>query len=207
MSDLRTEKPLDRRVQRTRELLRKAILELVAERGLDDLRIEDITERANLRRATFYMHYRDREELLADALTQTFDQLAQQTEHVASQDHFGGKTQLDAYLVTFRHAEAHHQLYKNLLMGSSSAIFARRIRNYLATIIQHGGVASVVTAQFIAGAELSLITWWLEQDRPIPVEAIAEQAYQLVIHGLDGVRNGITVDSLSKNSPNSQEND
>jgi AcrR family transcriptional regulator len=198
-------KPLDRRVQRTRALLRSAILELVAERGLDALRIEDITERANLRRATFYMHYRDREELLADALTETFDQLAQQTEHVAKQDQFGGKTQLEAYLVTFRHAEAHHQLYKNLLTGSSSAIFARRIREYLAAIIQRGGAASVVTAQFIAGAELSLITWWLEQDRPLPAESIAEQAYRLVMHGLDGL--GLTADQPSRRLLNSRETD
>lgn len=185
---INTTKPekLDRRIQRTRELLRTAILELVAEQGLDSLRIEDITDRANLRRATFYMHYRDKDELLTDALTTTFNQLAQETEHFATRDRFGGKTQLDAYLVTFRHAEAHHQLYKNLLMGGSAAIFSRRIRDYLAAIILRSGMVSAVTAQFIAGAELSMITWWLEQDRPMPAETIAEQVWELVMHGLDG---------------------
>lgn len=186
METLPKPEKLDRRIQRTRELLRGAILELVAERGLDNLRIEDITERANLRRATFYMHYRDREELLTDALTATFNHLAQETEHTATQDQFGGKTQLEAYLVTFRHAEAHHRLYKNLLTGSSGAVFAGRIRDYLAAIILRAGVASAITAQFIAGAELNMIIWWLEHDRPMPVEVIATQVWQLVMHGLDG---------------------
>jgi AcrR family transcriptional regulator len=187
---MNSQKPekMDRRVRRTRGLLRAAILELVAERGLDALRIEDITERANLRRATFYMHYRDKEELLTDALTETFDQLAREAEHVATPDGYGGKTRLEAWLVTFRHAEQHHRLYKNLLTGGSGAAFAGRIRDYLAALILRAGGVSVVTAQFIAGAELSMITWWLEQDRPMPAEQIAEQTWRLAMHGLTGLQ-------------------
>src|SRR5688500_7149656 len=53
----------DRRVQRTRELLQKALIELISERGHDAIRIQDIVDRANVGRTTFYLHYSSKEEL------------------------------------------------------------------------------------------------------------------------------------------------
>jgi AcrR family transcriptional regulator len=46
----------DRRVQRTRELLQKALIELISERGYDALTIQDIVDHANVGRTTFYLH-------------------------------------------------------------------------------------------------------------------------------------------------------
>ena len=62
MSDEKT----DRRIQRTRELLRKALMELIDEKGYDAVTIQDITERANLGRTTFYLHYQSKEDLFLD---------------------------------------------------------------------------------------------------------------------------------------------
>lgn len=185
------EKP-DRRVQRTRGLLCAAILALLAERTLESLRIEDITERANLRRATFYMHYKDKEELLVDALSAIFNDLVQQTEHTASGDGYGGKTRLDAYLVTFRHAETYHAVYKNLLSGHSGALITRHIRDYLATVIMRSGSVPEVEAQYIAGSEVALVCWWIEHDRPMAAERMAAEAHRLITEGIEG--RGIQLD-------------
>ena len=54
----------DRRVQRTRELLQKALIELISERGYDAITIQDIVDRANVGRTTFYLHYSSKDELL-----------------------------------------------------------------------------------------------------------------------------------------------
>ena len=56
----------DRRIQRTRQSLRTALLELIKEKGYDAISIEEITERANVGRATFYLHYKDKEDLLLE---------------------------------------------------------------------------------------------------------------------------------------------
>ncbi len=53
---------IDRRVQRTRELLQKALIELIGERKYDALTIEDIAHRANVGRTTFYLHYRSKDD-------------------------------------------------------------------------------------------------------------------------------------------------
>lgn len=57
-------KPEDRRVRRTRAALRKALVELVLDKGFQAVTVEEITERADIGRATFYAHYRDKEDLL-----------------------------------------------------------------------------------------------------------------------------------------------
>ena len=54
---------MDRRIQRTRELLQKALIELIDERGYDAVTIQDIVERANIGRTTFYKHYNGKDDL------------------------------------------------------------------------------------------------------------------------------------------------
>jgi AcrR family transcriptional regulator len=53
----------DRRTQRTREQLQKALIELIREREYDDITIQDIVVRANIGRTTFYLHYNNKDEL------------------------------------------------------------------------------------------------------------------------------------------------
>ena len=58
----------DRRITRTRAALHLAMLELVKEKGYEAVTVEEITTRANLGRTTFYLHYKDKEELLLENL-------------------------------------------------------------------------------------------------------------------------------------------
>lgn len=60
----------DRRITRTRAALHLAMLELVKEKGYEAVTVEEITTRANLGRTTFYLHYKDKEELLLENLDQ-----------------------------------------------------------------------------------------------------------------------------------------
>jgi AcrR family transcriptional regulator len=187
---------LDRRVQRTRALLRAALLALIVEQGYDSIRLQDITDRANLRRATFYKHYNDKEELLLSALSENFDVLVRESQHVAQSDSFGGKTHVEAYLVTFQHAAQNHVLYRNILGSQSGALFARRIREYLAALVMQGlktippGKLSTppeVLANYIAGTELSMITWWLENNMPYSAQEMVEMVHRLMLNGIAGV--------------------
>ena len=59
-----THKRLDRRVERTRHLLQQAFREVVQEKGFTATSIQDITERANVSRGTFYLHFADKYMLL-----------------------------------------------------------------------------------------------------------------------------------------------
>src|SRR3954469_23951916 len=54
----------DRRVRRTRRLLREALLALVLEKGYEAVTVQDVLDRADVGRATFYAHFRDKDDLL-----------------------------------------------------------------------------------------------------------------------------------------------
>jgi AcrR family transcriptional regulator len=187
------EKKLDRRVQRTRRMLRDALIEVILEKGYEAVTVQDITERADLRRATFYLHYRDKEELLLTALEETFEELVKQIESVMQSDGLAGKTQLEPYLVTFKHVEANQDLYRSILCGQGAAVIAQRIRDYLANHVHNGlaldamTVPSDVLANYIAGTELALITWWLEHNRPYSAEHMARMTHRLILNGAQGV--------------------
>src|SRR4051812_34005318 len=53
----------DRRTQRTREMLQKALIELIGERSYDAITVQEIVDRANVARATFYVHYNSKDDL------------------------------------------------------------------------------------------------------------------------------------------------
>jgi AcrR family transcriptional regulator len=68
-----TSRKIDPRIERTREMLRNALMALIQEKGFDAISVQDITERARLNRATFYLHYRDKQDLLIRTNEEVFD--------------------------------------------------------------------------------------------------------------------------------------
>lgn len=70
-------KPLDRRVRRTRKLLKEGLTELLREMPFSAISARTITERKDLNRATFYLHYKNTYDLLQD-VEEDFFELAQE---------------------------------------------------------------------------------------------------------------------------------
>ena len=48
---------IDRRVSKTKKLLSDALMALIIEKGYDDVKVQDILDKANVGRTTFYLHY------------------------------------------------------------------------------------------------------------------------------------------------------
>lgn len=71
-----TEGKIDRRQARTKLALRKALMELIEEKGADGITVTDITTRADVNRGTFYLHYRDAQDMLEQIKTEVLDTLA-----------------------------------------------------------------------------------------------------------------------------------
>src|SRR5882724_5885460 len=54
----------DRRISRTRKHLWEALVALIEEKDYSEITIQDIADRADVHRVTFYLHYRDKHDLL-----------------------------------------------------------------------------------------------------------------------------------------------
>ena len=70
--NLKEEEKLDPRVKRTRNLILLAFEALLAEKGFESISVQDVTDKAEVNRATFYAHFHDKYELLDYSISQMF---------------------------------------------------------------------------------------------------------------------------------------
>jgi AcrR family transcriptional regulator len=68
------EEKLDPRVKRTRNLILQAFGSLLAEKGFESISVQDVTDKAEINRATFYAHFADKYALLDYSISQMFMQ-------------------------------------------------------------------------------------------------------------------------------------
>src|SRR5579864_499085 len=122
---------IDRRVQRTHTLLRDALMALIEERGYEPILIQDITDRANVSRTTFYLHFRDKDDLLFTTMEELYDDLVEKSmvRSGDSEDHSirGG---IDA--TDFQHVVDHAKFYRVMIGKHGSGGFVMRVQAYLA---------------------------------------------------------------------------
>jgi AcrR family transcriptional regulator len=190
MSNINVRK-IDRRIYRTRRSLQDAMFELVLERGYDAVTIEEITNRADLGRTTFYLHYRDKEDLFMQAVRDRVDSLIYELaqfplgEGDRSSTEDGDVTPLVS--LAFRHVAQNAVFYRVLLRGEGTYSAIQRLRQILTqailTLIQHFTnqrgkslnpiVPIEVFLNSLAGAWIGLMTWWLEEDMPYSPEEMA----------------------------------
>ena len=84
MSNLREREKIDRRVRKTRKALREAMQVLMSEKGYDQVTIEELTERADIGRTTFYLHYSAKQDLLLEQFDELLEQLVGQCFNLAN---------------------------------------------------------------------------------------------------------------------------
>ena len=120
----------DRRVRRTRAALNEAILSLLLEKPYEAITIQAIAERADLNRATFYLHYGSKEELLVAALESQFDALVAQGPGASPEQPIWAVE--DDIRQTLDYVAEHAALYKVLLSERGTAYLMNRIVDYIA---------------------------------------------------------------------------
>ncbi|WP_224281736.1 TetR/AcrR family transcriptional regulator [Streptomyces sp. LS1784] len=184
----------DRRTRRTRRSLRDALVSLVLERGYASLTVEDITERADIARATFYSHCRDKDDLFTRVTGELLQELSDRTRPLADESDTGftGKPLLEL----FAHAEQERDLYRAILRGEGdgkplrmfTAESAHRVAAVFRERARRGGVQPRIDPELLArawvGEQFAVLHWWLEQDpRPMPAEEAAHTLRDLAAHG------------------------
>lgn len=174
---------LDRRVQRTRKMLRESLMSLILEEGYDEISIQDITDKANLGRATFYLHFKDKDELLLEVMDQLMGDILEQVPQLS-----GTQWRLEdtkAIVKLFDFALEHYDLYRILTIGSGAITASRQLKTTFAENIKESiqaetaarGAQPIVPVEFIAnhlaGSLLATIYWWLDNDLPYTAEDMA----------------------------------
>jgi AcrR family transcriptional regulator len=165
--DMKTLKQ-DRRSQRTRRLLRDALIELLLEKRYGDVTIQDILDRANIGRSTFYAHYMDKDDLLTSEMAQIIEQFDAHAFNTSESDNV-----VLPSLRLFEHVQVEQRLIQAIVRGSGTEVVLKDFRAHLtALIVQKLATRSGVrfpelppreiTARVIAGTFFTLLDWWFE---------------------------------------------
>jgi AcrR family transcriptional regulator len=184
----------DRRVRRTRELLRRALFSLIQEQGYNRITVQDLLDRADIGRSTFYAHYRDKDDLLQSAFEDIRSALA--AERKAAEQTTGAPSGfLQPLLVVFRHVEGHRHLWQPLAHKGGAEVVTRIMRDHVTDLVrehlrsQFPGLGRnqpqlEAAVQFVAGACLGLLIWWLDNDVPYSAEKLYAIFRRLTTQGV-----------------------
>lgn len=188
-----TDKRLDPRVLRTRKLLRDALIDLLQTNSFDSITVQDITSQATLNRATFYLHYTDKHELLLSVMQDTLDELRLLPVPIAPDNPYAAEPErlYTFFLHVFQHVAQHAAFYRVMLREDSLASFAMRIQDYVEDIgikwLERAGKINTpaeVVMSAVAGAYMGMIRWWLRTDMSASPNQVAEHFMQLVLPGV-----------------------
>ena len=182
---------LDPRVVRTRRLLRRAMINLVAREGYASLTVQQITDEAGLNRATFYLHYREKHDLLVEV----FDELMAEVTPDPGESESGKAFDPTRIVEVFEHVAGHADFYRVMLSEEGVPFFSSRVRSYVQEVVGRWfhwlqpdaarvEVPLEISIPFTAAAYLGAIVWWLEHDMPLKPQAIAEQLILLTAQGV-----------------------
>jgi AcrR family transcriptional regulator len=173
----------DRRVQRTHQALRTALYALIQERGVEALTVQDILDRANVGRATFYAHFDNKTDLLVSGLEALRASLKQRQHQALAKQERADEPVFAFSREMFTHANEHRDVFRSMVGKRSGAVIQQLfhkmlidlVRADVKTLIQQNGAESTpadATAQFIAGGLLGLVIWWVDGRMRMSVDDI-----------------------------------
>lgn len=176
---------MDVRIARTRRRLQGALFDLARERGIDQVSVSDIAERAGVNRTTFYQHYSDRETLLADAL----DLITEEAD-VVLDDIDIESPEPPAVLVNFLHHIAlHGDLYQQVFTEPGYGVVLARLRSHIHDwVFEAAGAPGVstevplnVVAAGLAGSIIGVMGEWLGGFPRASVDEAARWIWSLIV--------------------------
>jgi AcrR family transcriptional regulator len=170
-----TDEKVDRRVRRTKQLLRSALLALITEKGYARVTVQDIIDRADVGRSTFYTHFRDKEELLVYGLEEL--RSAFPPEPHASDPGQPERPAPSHTLAVFEHFANYRDVWKAMAGRRGADTFTQYLHGFISELLRdqvHARAPDGPTqvpldalVEFAASTMIGLgMRWWLGNDLP-----------------------------------------
>lgn len=177
-----TQDVTDRRIQKTRRLLKDALISLVLEKGFEAVTIQEILDRANVGRSTFYMHFENKQALLHNC----FDEFNEFFEKYSPGGSNAGNPDKNNFILDlFRLVEQKGRLCKALLGKDDMMMFFGPVHEYIFAYIdeyvrkllpdkRQAPLQLDMLANYIASALIGTLRWWVCNDMPCSAEEAGE---------------------------------
>lgn len=181
---------LDQRVRRTHERLGMALLELIVEKPIDQVTVQEVLDRASVGRSTFYLHFRDTDDLLLSQL-EAFLEIQSTALSVRKEKSY----RVVPVAELFAHIGQQNRLYRALATSGRLNDFFDLAQGYFGRgierrLIESGRLAKLsprelnARASALAGSLLSLLRWWLDRGENESADAMDRLFHRMVWSGI-----------------------
>lgn len=169
---------VDRRIAKSQEAIKKAVIELMSEKNFDDITIQEISDRANVSRGTIYLHYLDKYDLLDKLIAEHIEELRDICQS-ASELEF-----IEANLPWFEYLESHYLFFSTMLASKGAPSFRSQFLEFLTEEFKdevnvakgkNQGLNENIILQFIVTSYVGIVEWWFKNGMPYPPRVMAEQ--------------------------------
>ena len=180
----------DRRIRRTHERLGSALTALIQEKPIDEVTVQEVLDRAGVGRSTFYVHYRDKDDLFLSQLEEFLELMSTALSRNKEKSH-----RVVPVAEMFAHIGNQKKLYRaladcgrlNEFFDLAQGYFARGIEQRVKDskrLLNLSQSELGARSNALAGSLLSLLKWWLDHGMKDSPKAMDELFHRLVWSGL-----------------------
>jgi AcrR family transcriptional regulator len=181
-----TKQSTDLRSRRTRRWLQEALIVLMKEKSFREIQITDITDRAQVSRPAFYLHFHSKEELLLSHVDVVFEEF--QTE-LSSEVAAGQIDRKKFSIMLFKYWERYAQTLRMVIQAENPDIFLQRLKEYVRAIMKEIAAKTrkpaidprlqELVVGYVAGGAYMLLTQWISNKMPFSAEQMGLLFYDL----------------------------
>jgi AcrR family transcriptional regulator len=187
----------DPRVIRTRRLLKQALIELMEEQAFEEIKVQDISDRATVKRVTFYLHYKDKNELLIQCIDEILSDLREKVSvNVSLLDNFDYLEEYphSSFVQLFHQIAENFAFYKALLVTNRIPYLASGLLEIIHEFVSEGinqiepsdqnlTAKRDLIIKYVESAFLEVIIWWIKNNLHYSEHEMAFQLMNLSIKG------------------------
>lgn len=179
---------IDRRILRTRDALGDALVALMHEKNFEDITVQQVLDRAGVARSTFYVHYRDKDDLFVSDVEDFLEMLS-----TALKRQGASSKRLAPVRELFAHVREAREFYAALVTSGKlndvqtlgRGFLARSIEERLQTAgIEMDTVRRAAQAHALAGSLFSLVDWWVDKGMKADPQEMDDLFHRMAWNGL-----------------------
>jgi AcrR family transcriptional regulator len=188
---LHEEQVKDRRIHKTKSLLHEALGSLIREKPYDAIVVQEILDRANVGRSTFYIHFRDKDDLLACGIHDMIGSVYTTKSLSSVKRH---ERLIRFSLPIFEHIHRHRHIGSARMGVRGRAVLHEHLRKEVAELISAdvkrdlqsrrktaGQIPSDLFVQYVASTFILVLNWWIESRSPLPPNDINNLFRELIL--------------------------
>ena len=191
MKEEKKEETIDRRIRKTRRLLRECLTALLKEKKVQDITVREIADMADINRGTFYLHYKDVFDLMEQIENELLKELEDMLNHHQAQDLLSRPSLIFAELYPLVQDNAD---IVSILIGENGDLnFVNRLKHIVREKwlkdwmalkpLRNSNAFEAYYAVIVCGC-IGMVQYWLSSGMKESAEELAYMTENIILNGI-----------------------